>query len=201
MPTGYTAALHDGEQSFEDYALGVARGFGALIMMRDAPADAEIPDVFEPGDYYVKRVADLRSELDAVSNMSDARLAQVQADEITEAEERLAAFRAERDARRTRYEAMLARARAYEPPTPDHVGLKETMVQQLVQSIDFDCGGRYEPAVSPALPLDEYRAARVTKAGDDLTCAIKSLEEEQERADGRTAWVQALRESLRSEIA
>jgi hypothetical protein len=201
MPTGYTAALHDGEQSFEEYALGVARGFGALITMRDAPADVEIPEVFEPSDYYVKRVADLRSDLDAISNMSDARLAQVQAVEISDAEQRLAVFRIESAARRARYEAMLERARAYEPPTPDHVGLKETMVQQLVRSIDFDCGGSYEPAVPPALPLSEYRAARVAEAKTDLAYAIKSLEEEQERADGRTAWVQALRNSLRSEAS
>lgn len=45
MPTGYTAALHDGEQEFEDFFWGAARAMGAFVTLRDSPK-AKIPDEF-----------------------------------------------------------------------------------------------------------------------------------------------------------
>ena len=45
MPTGYTAGILEGE-TFEQYALQCAKAFGALVMMRDEPSDAPIPDQF-----------------------------------------------------------------------------------------------------------------------------------------------------------
>src|SRR5437870_4307935 len=123
MPSGYTATLYEGEQSFEDFVWGCARGMGALVLLRDSP-DAPIPERFEPGTYYATRVADAQLRLDALNGMTadDAERAARTAFE-SETEYRRAADR--RDAEiRARYEAMLRRVRAWEPPTPDHVGLR-----------------------------------------------------------------------------
>ena len=69
MPTGYTAAIKDGI-SFNEYALSCARAFGALIMMRDEPADAPIPDEFKPSDYHFKKIEEAKAELARLRAMS-----------------------------------------------------------------------------------------------------------------------------------
>lgn len=55
MPTGYTAAVEDGTiTEFDDFAWQCARAFGALIMMRDDPMSAPIPQKFEPTAEHVE---------------------------------------------------------------------------------------------------------------------------------------------------
>ena len=54
MPTGYTAKLMEQGQTFPEFIMSCARAFGALIMMRDDPANAPIPEKFEPSDYHVR---------------------------------------------------------------------------------------------------------------------------------------------------
>lgn len=62
MPTGYTAAIADGID-FKTYALSCARAFGALVEMRDEPANAPIPEEFKPSSYYVTSLASAREEV------------------------------------------------------------------------------------------------------------------------------------------
>lgn len=199
MPTGYTATLHDGEQSFEDYAWGIARAFGALIMMRDAPKDAPIPETFGADTgYYDNQIAAAREDLRTLTTVSveeAGRRAQEEHHESLQCADR---ERARRGAIRVRYEEMLARAEAYEPPTADHVHFKEMMVSQLREAIDFDCGMEYWPT-TPLRTPQEWVENQRERAERDLANGVKRREEEIERARGRTAWVQALRESLKGE--
>ncbi len=62
MPTGYTADIAKGI-TFQQYAWSCARAFGALVMMRDEPSDAPIPEAFTPSDYHVKALAEARAKL------------------------------------------------------------------------------------------------------------------------------------------
>ena len=65
MPTGYTASVADGRVTeFAPFALQCARAMGALIMMRDEPHDAPIPERFEASDYYSKSLAEARERLE-----------------------------------------------------------------------------------------------------------------------------------------
>jgi hypothetical protein len=61
MPTGYTAAIKDGI-SFQQFAMACARAFGALVMMRDEPSSAPIPD-FQPSNFHVEHLELARAEL------------------------------------------------------------------------------------------------------------------------------------------
>ena len=60
MPTGYTDRIYRGvETSFRTFMLECARGFGALVHLRDEPG-APIPDVIPPSDYYAVALAKAR---------------------------------------------------------------------------------------------------------------------------------------------
>lgn len=196
MPTGYTGTLYNGEekQSFEDFALDCARAFGALVMLRDSPSE-EIPDEFEPATYHRDALAKAEAERKELIGLSDEeadRRAQAEFDGAVAEREKA---KAERDARLRRYQAMLDRVEDWEPPTPDHEGLKEFMVDQLERSIDFDCGPLYgdEPA---RLTGPDWRAEALTRNGRDLVYHRRHWQEEQERVAGRNAWLRDLRSSL-----
>lgn len=197
MPTSYTADVQSGQiTEFKDFALGCARAFGALITMRDDPADAAVPDEFVPDQYYADRLREATAELAALNELTSDEIA-AKAEQSNA--ERLAWHReyiAGKQEERARYEAMLEKVRQWVPPSSDHEELKKFMIQQLDTSIDFDCSTRYAPnEPKPQTPTEWLNQSR-----DDLTRRIQSAEkssdEEIERCAKRTAWVRLLKASL-----
>lgn len=198
MPTGYTHNVGEGKLTeFPAFAMQCARAFGAMISMRDDPADAPIPDSFEASDYYGDRIVERQAELDRLRTMSPAEIAAAAAEALEDARATHEGYIAERRQTRARYEAMLAKVLEWEPPTPDHIGLKDFMSDQLRQSIDFDCSEKYLTPPHPA----EYTPAKwheraAAEAARSLAYSISSQADERRRAEERTAWVKALRASL-----
>jgi hypothetical protein len=196
MPTGYTADIEKGI-SFTQYAWSCARAFGALVMMRDDPADAPIPERFEPSDYHLRAIAEAEAELSAARAMNAEQIAAAHAEAIRQDAASLAERQRKADELRTKYEAMLAQVRAFRPPTPDHHQFASFMAEQIVNSIDFDC------KVYPRDPLPvspyEWQARRVERLAESLAYHHRSHGEELERTAKRNEWVSALRRALAAE--
>lgn len=194
MPTGYTAAIADGI-TFEQYALSCARAFGALVMMRDEPHDAPIPDRFEPSDHAQKVLERTHAELNRLLNLSAQQIAEeAQADfdgQLNSWNDRM-----QRAADLgVKYEAMLEKVKAWKSPTPDHDEYKAFMESQIVESIRFDCNTSYDTRPEQKAPA-VWIADRLAALHHDLSYYENAHREEVERAAGRTAWVQALKASL-----
>lgn len=200
MPTGYTAAVGDGEVTeFSDFAMTCARAFGALVTMRDEPADAPVPDEFPVDEYPMRMFIQNSERLNELRAMSlvDADVAAMVA--YSEAVEEYRCHQQEQAATRARYEAMLDKVRAWRPPTPDHVEMKKFMVQQLEQSIRFDCG--YERPAPVRQDGATWVAEQIAQAERNAERYAAEHEKAVERAEQRTAWVRALRESLRESVS
>lgn len=194
MPTGYTAAIKDGI-TFEQYALNCARAFGALVEMRDAPADAPIPESFAPSDYNAKALKRATAELARLKTLTfEQANAECEA-EFLSAKESAAKRRIEHAELRAKYEAMLAKVEAWKSPTPEHDNYKAFMATQIRDSIQWDCSSAYdsEPQREPA---DVWLKAKLARAASDIAYHAKGHAEEVERTAGRNAWVKALRDSL-----
>ena len=196
MPTGYTADVQSGKVTeFEEYAMQCARAFGALIMMRDDPKDAEIPESFEASDHHQKALDQANHDMQMFREASDEILATRQKSQFDQAmkshEERLATKREQRK----RYEAMLEKAKAYESPSPDHDDFKNFLVSQLENSIDWDCSEKHcePPKVETFGAWKERERAELQRS---ISYHAKHLAEEVERARSRTEWVSMLRKSL-----
>ena len=196
MPTGYTAPVADGTTTtLRAFALQCARAFGATVTMRDDPMSAEIPERFEPNGFYRRMmeqaIARLR-HLQALSPIEAQREMQQQHSAA------MARWREQTwgDARqRVRYLAMIDAVCDWEPPTPDHSGLRSFMLRQLHESFTFDCGG--EHLRMPRLQRwPEWLAAQIAKAARDVDDYADLQVDENERAATRTAWVRELRASL-----
>lgn len=192
MPTGYTARLYEGTPTtFAEFVATCAHAF-----FYDSATDAgELPQVRDddPGRHH-------REEL------TKAQVAQVALDSMTEREIRDAAddeyekrcaeeqeSYKDSQAKRARYEAMLAQVKAWTPPTEKHENLKSFMVQQLESSIEHDCHERY--SVDPKTP-EEWVAAQQKSITWRLEYHTEQLAKELERDAANRAWVDALRDSL-----
>ena len=195
MPTGYTAAIADGID-FNTFAWRCARGMGALIMMRDEPADAPIPERFEPSDYHAKKIEEARATLAKLEAMTKEEAEQAaELDYSVKVQNRDNSIWKAHELRR-KYEAMLAQVKAWVPPTPDHEGFKQFMAEQIIQSISFDCDTSYLKPIQKLSPM-EWLASSQAEAMRDISYHEAEHIKEVERADGRSAWVAKLRESLK----
>ena len=194
MPTGYTARIYEGQETtFADYALECARAFGVLVDLRDEPADTPIPEEFTPRPYYRENLDRARRRLAEVEAWSDEQAAVEAARNNDEALREALERARQNQALRERYEAMLAQAEAWEPPTPKHEELAKFMVSQLRDSIKHDC---YEIDMPEPVSGEEYKAQQINFARQEAGYYEREMNAEAERARGRTEWLRSLRFSL-----
>lgn len=195
MPTGYTALIIEGDGvSFEEFAWSCARPFGALVMMRDDGPGAKIPERFEPTPWHTEKIAEAKARLAAAEAMTDEQAETGAEAAYQEAVAYWTKANTETDQQRARYEEMLRRVIAWEPPTPDHVGMKDFMRTQIEESIRFDCDfGRETPV---RLSGADWRTREIELAQRDIAYHEKAHREEIERVEGRNAWLAALRSSV-----
>lgn len=195
MPTGYTADLYDGKDvSFEDFTLGCARAFGALISMRDSSKDAPIPDEFVPSRYHRERIIEIEKRMKEVNEWTPAQAEAEQAILIHKQKLQYKQVEKQDKERLSSYNAMLAQVREWEPPTEEHKGLKNFMIKQLEDSIKHDTGMTF-PKMKMVLGMI-YKAREIEKAVEDLEYHTKRHREELERIEERNRWVRELRDSL-----
>lgn len=194
MPTGYTYNVVDGKLTeFPAFAMQCARAFGALITMRDDDADAPIPDEIKPNcSYHDERLASSKLELRKVQAMTNAEAAAAAETSHAEALKHRADYLAQQNLEAERLNAMLAKVRAWHPPTPDHTRMKDFMIEQLTISMP----GTYAPAIPELLDGPTWRQRQIDKLSNDVVRYQTEINKEIERAAGRTEWLKKLRASL-----
>lgn len=196
MPTGYTVTLMEKGQTFQEFIMVCARAFGAFIDMRESPYDALIPDKFEPSNYNAKRLIESREILAKLKSMTDAEKESfgqaAKSAEIQRIEQCLENDRAQNK----RLEDMATQVNAWNPPTNDHQGLKDFMLQQISISknrLDYIQTSLIEATEKPVLA---YYVSAVSKAENGIKYHTEKNAEEIERANSRTEWVRQLRASI-----
>lgn len=196
MPTGYTAAVSDGTiTDFQAFAMQCARAFGALVVMRDADNNEAIPEKFEPSDYNAKQLVIAQARRAELLLMTPAELDAAALADYNGKCARAAERMRESDASRARYTAMLKKAEAWVAPTVDHQGMKKFMVDQLKESIRFDCG-TFSEAALVQLTGEQWRSEQAALIHRDIGYHATAHAEEVERTNSRNAWLKALRDSL-----
>lgn len=198
MPTGYTADIAKGI-SFEEFALQCARAFGALIMMRDEPADKLIPKEFKPSKYHSKEIAQIEKRLKNLKDMTEKQANEESAKEYQQKLNNKEKGIREAKELRAKYLVMLGAAQAWIPPSSDHAELKNFMIEQINQSIKFDCSTKYY--LNQQIKLlsgKDWLAWQIQECLKDLYYHSKENEKEIQRTIERNLWIKQLRESLTS---
>lgn len=91
---------------------------------------------------------------------------------------------------------MLVCAKAWTPPTAEHQPLKEFMVRQITDSIDWDCDASFYQSPAASLSGADWLESAKAKAIKDIGYHKEKWTEEVQRTDQRNIWVRRLRESL-----
>lgn len=199
MPTGYTADIAKGI-TFRQFAMDCARAFGACITLRDEPMGvAAIPEAFAvETKSYVAAIAAAESRLADLRSMTSAEAAAAASSDNAAKLDMHRKHQRERDELRSKYEAMLARVGAWEPPTDDHRELKRFMADQITKSIECDCYTLPEPK---PVTVAEWLAREIAYAEWKADMNRRRMAEEVERVGKRNGWIAALRASLPSNDA
>jgi hypothetical protein len=193
MPTGYTADIEKGI-TFQQFAMNCAHAFGALITMRDEPIDSPIPE-FKVEQYHYDWIERAKADLAKIEAMTKEDCRAAAKKEYDDALAYQVESKKEREDLRQKYESMLVEARAWVPPSPEHEGLKKFMIEQIEQSIEWDCAD-YERDVPKLVPADQWHLGALAAARETVARYEKSLAEEIERVNKRNLWVRQLKESL-----
>jgi vacuolar-type H+-ATPase subunit I/STV1 len=195
MPTGYTAELMEKGLPFRKFALQCARAFGACIMQRDDPMTDE-PKRQEPSDFYTKRVAEAEKKLKQLQAMPTKRQQdygeEQRAKALASAKQMLASERRENE----RLDGMAAQVRAWQPPTDEHKGLKDFMLEQIkISRHDLAWAENYVREAEEKT-VEAYFVEAVSKAVRDVAYYKEEMAKEQARNNQRNDWIDALYRSL-----
>lgn len=195
MPSAYTEGVQKGTiTEFRDFAELCLRSRGVAVTLRDEPLSLRVPDEMVLDEYYYTSITQAEAELAEAQVLDGEQLLQETYEVNHAAKRRNLEREQERALERRRYEEMLAHARAWQPPTPEHDDLKDFMVSQLEDSLDFDCGSTYSEY--DKLTPEEYKAARIK----DATWKVEYYTDLRSKMEAKyhegTEYIRAFRASL-----
>ena len=198
MPTGYTSKIYNGEQqSGKEFIMTCARAFGALIEMRDEPNDAIITEEFQPSEYHKKELEKAKIELEKYKNMTIEQIQQKVNESYQEIIEQNKKYYNEGLELKNRYEKVLREVERWELPSSEHQNLKDFAMDQLNESIRFDCGHikKYVEEVKKETP-EEYIQKQIDSCLWSINYHQENWDKEIKKTNERNLWIKQLRDSL-----
>lgn len=197
MPTGYTRDIEKDNFTFEDFALSCAKAFGACISMRDLPSNTPIPDEFKVEPYYQDKILETQKQIEKHLNLTLEEWNSLCDKDFEQKESRRVESLNKNIKLLDNYNNMLDKAKAWQPPSEEHLGLKEFMINQIEKSMDFDYSIEYYNKPTVKVSVDVFKSETMAKLYKDLEYYTKNNEEEIKRVSQRNLWVKQLRESLK----
>lgn len=203
MPTGYTAGIIDGKiNTFEEFAHTCIRAMGAAVHMRDEPIGKEFEPAL-PDSYYKESIEESRKKLLEISSMTNEELVRKKKEGIENSIKEYQEYIDKAKKNRIKLEGMLRQAKAYTPPTEDHQGIKDLMVEQLTITIDADGDSSYYEKELERLKeslknlnADKIRRDLLEREEDSLKYSEEQYKKEVARCDERNKWVEEFINSL-----
>ncbi len=197
MPTGYTHDIEKEDFTFEEFTLGCAKAFGACISMRDLPSNTTIPDEFKVEPYYQDKILETQKQIEKHLNLTLEEWGDLCDKDFEQKESRRVESLNKNIKLLDNYNKMLAKTKEWQPPSEEHLSLKEFMINQIEESIDFDCDVKYYNKPNVKVSVDVFKSETIVKLYKDLEYYTKNNEEEIKRVSQRNLWVKQLRESLK----
>jgi hypothetical protein len=205
MPTGYTAGIIDGEiTTFEQFATQCTRAFGATIHMRDNPLDSPY-EPRTPSEHYVNSLQSQREKLEETKTMTDEAIVQdfetLLKDNLEYHEKGL-----EKDhANFEKLNSILESSKSWVPPTEEHEGLRNFMIEQIESTIKADGDLSYhinkilqiKQEMKDGIDPKVYREERIKEIEDRITYYEGEIQKELERCKRSNDWMDKFFESIK----
>ena len=195
MPTVYTAELMEKGLGFRTFTLRCARAFGACIMQRD-DSMSDAPKKQKPSKYATNALKEAEKKLKQLQAMPTKRQQDYGEEQrskaVASAKQSLATTRTEN----ARLDKMAIQVRAWHPPTDDHKGLKDFMLDQISISRHDEAWGEKYVREADGKTVEAYFVEAVSKAVRDVAYYKEEVQKEQARTAQRNGWIDDLYRSL-----
>jgi hypothetical protein len=192
MATGYTTIIGEREDlTFKEFTLRCARAFGACVMQRDDDLK-QPPKKLEVESYHLDSFNEAERNLKKFKVISKKDL-QIQFKSDQEKSDReWQKSKKESDKLKSKYVSMLDKVKAWNPPTNGHVGLKTFMIQQLEDSIKWDCTDSKRDNTS----FQEWYKAQLEHLEWEVNYHQQEYVKEVGRVKDQNLWIENLYESI-----
>ena len=203
MPTGYTAGILDGKTTtFPQFAKQCMRAFGASIHLRDEPSDSEFTER-TPSNYYKEQIEKAKQVLESVPTLSDDEIINSRKIQLEKEKENCLQKIEKSKVDSKNLNDILIEINNWQPPTSEHFGIKDFMVDQIKETIGFDCNAKYYVESLEKIELQlltlvasEIRTDLIEKAKKDFEYNTKNFNEDVERCNQSNKWISDFVSSL-----
>lgn len=199
MPSGYTEGILSGTiNDLNDFIWMCARGFGAFITQKD---NIDEPPILKekPNPYYKNKIKQLLNEQQKYNEYTDndwqKEYFKYIEDQLKDIDNNIK----EKIESKEKYENILNQVKEWIPPNENFHKLKSFMINQIEESIDFDCDTSFwqerKNKISN-LKLEQYKRNVLNDINESLISNKEYYDEEVQRVKERNQWKQQLIESI-----
>lgn len=199
MPSGYTEGILSGTiNDLNDFIWMCARGFGAFITQKD---NIDEPPILKekPNPYYKNKIKQLLNEQQKYNEYTDndwqKEYFKYIEDQLKDIDNNIK----EKIESKEKYENILNQVKEWIPPNENFHKLKSFMINQIEESIDFDCNTSFwqerKNKISN-LKLEQYKRNVLNDINESLISNKEYYDEEVQRVKERNQWKQQLIESI-----
>ena len=201
MPTGLTNGIYDGtDMDFRSFALKCATHFGGGYEASDY-GDGKLPmdkaPELKPNDFYYNELRETIKELTEwehlKANPEKAKVAYEE--EVARRNLENEVYKKSKSELRERYEEMLAKVKSWEPEK-EYVCVKDFMINQLEDSINFDCPKNYMPYDTVMPPLEEWIDFKLRYLRESVESYKENVVKEIKRVEEKNLWLKGFYISL-----
>jgi hypothetical protein len=203
MPTGYTAGIIDGEiTTFPQFAKKCMRAFGATMHMRDDSLDEEYTPQ-KVDDFYYENLEKSKAKLKEVMDATDEEILKIHEDEVMPTMDYHKVEMNKETKNKEIIEKLYQEVEQWNPPTPEHEGIKMFMKEQLSKTMEYDAVPKYHKdelnrLIEEILSADEklLREKFIKKHEKDIKYYTERVELMEKKVEDANKWVTDLLESL-----
>jgi hypothetical protein len=203
MPTGYTAGIIDGEiTTFPQFAKKCMRAFGATMHMRDDSLDEEYTPQ-KVDDFYYENLEKSKAKLKEVMDATDEEILKIHEDEVMPTMDYHKVEMNKETKNKEFIEKLYKEVEQWNPPTPEHEGIKMFMKEQLSKTMEYDAVPKYHKdelnrLIEEILSADEklLREKFIKKHEKDIKYYTERVELMEKKVEDANKWVTDLLESL-----
>ena len=195
MPTGYTNKVSNGEiTEAKDYILSVATGYGAMMGLNIDKLDKDGKH-HKPSNYHLERLENAIKELEKFSLIKDEEFLIEIKENYIQSVESHKKYIEEKAVIENRYLKMLNKVKEWEVPTEEHQKLKESCMEQLENSIKWDCETSHV-RTPKMVEITKYKDVLYKQIVRDIGYHSKAYNDEMKRVEDCNKWINDLLNSF-----
>jgi hypothetical protein len=200
MATGYTYMIikDKKEPTFQEFAFKCMQAFSWVFRDNNLTIEEVIAkegnlEKMTDDNYYSNELKATQKELKKLLKMTDKQFANLVDKEYKQKIKVYNEKMAEQTENIRRLNVKIKEVEAWNPPTENHVAIKEFMLEQLKMTIDSETYDINKPI---AISVDEYKKTEIDKCTAEIKYYQEKIEAEHDRINHNNLWTRTFLQSI-----